>query len=89
MLQSAAWGYTGLNRPSSPIDAGNSGTTARLLAGLLSGQNFESVITGDESLQKRPMDRIIAPLRKMGANIKACNSPGYLPFQSARAHLKE
>ena len=56
-------GLYGLKPPSSPIDAGNSGTTARLLAGLLSGQNFSSVITGDESLQKRPMDRIIIPLK--------------------------
>ena len=77
-----------LKPPSSPIDAGNSGTTARLLAGLLSGQNFESVITGDESLQKRPMDRIIAPLRKMGANIKACNSPGYLPLSISPGTLE-
>jgi 3-phosphoshikimate 1-carboxyvinyltransferase len=60
-----------LNPPASAIDCGNSATTMRLLAGLLAGQKFESRLVGDSSLSRRPMDRIIAPLRDMGANIVA------------------
>jgi 3-phosphoshikimate 1-carboxyvinyltransferase len=64
-------GLHGLKEPEDVIDAGNSGTTSRLLIGLLSAQNFSSTITGDKYLQKRPMDRVIKPLRKMGAQIQA------------------
>jgi len=53
------------------LDAGNSGTTIRLLSGILAGQNFKTTISGDESLQKRPMKRVVGPLREMGAEIKA------------------
>jgi 3-phosphoshikimate 1-carboxyvinyltransferase len=60
-----------LSPPTSEIDCGNSGTTMRLMAGLLAGQTFESRLVGDASLSRRPMDRVIAPLRKMGANIVA------------------
>jgi 3-phosphoshikimate 1-carboxyvinyltransferase len=60
-----------LTPPKEEIDCGNSGTTMRLLAGLLAGQTFESVLVGDASLSRRPMDRVIEPLRKMGANIAA------------------
>ena len=63
-------GLRGLSEPNTIIDAGNSGTTSRLLMGLLSGQSFNSVITGDDSLKGRPMGRIIKPLELMGANIK-------------------
>jgi 3-phosphoshikimate 1-carboxyvinyltransferase len=66
-------GKTGFRMPLDPLDCGNSGTTMRLLAGLLAGQNFDSILTGDESLQKRPMNRIIEPLRQMGANIASEN----------------
>ena len=66
-------GKTGFGKPSAPLDCGNSGTTMRLLAGLLAGQKFDSVLTGDESLRERPMNRIIEPLRKMGANITSEN----------------
>lgn len=62
-------GLHGLERPTEMLDAGNSGTTIRLLAGVLAGQKFTSSITGDESLRKRPMKRIIEPLRRMGAQI--------------------
>lgn len=62
-------GMHGLTAPVSEIDAGNSGTTARLLTGLLSGQDFNSVITGDKYLRKRPMKRVTEPLRLMGADI--------------------
>jgi 3-phosphoshikimate 1-carboxyvinyltransferase len=60
-----------LNAPKSEINCGNSGTTMRLLAGLLAGQNFESRLVGDAGLSKRPMDRVIAPLSEMGASIVA------------------
>jgi 3-phosphoshikimate 1-carboxyvinyltransferase len=60
-----------LTPPAGEIDCGNSGTTMRLFAGLLAGQTFESRLVGDASLSRRPMDRVIAPLRKMGANIIA------------------
>jgi 3-phosphoshikimate 1-carboxyvinyltransferase len=64
-------GLRGLRGSRRALDAGNSGTTMRLLAGILAGQEFESKLTGDESLQKRPMKRIVAPLREMGAEIRA------------------
>ena len=60
-----------LTPPNKDIDCGNSGTTMRLLAGLLAGQTFESRLVGDSGISKRPMDRVIAPLREMGANILA------------------
>ena len=67
-----------LSAASGDIDCGNSGTAMRLLAGLLAGQNFESRLVGDASLSRRPMDRIITPLRKMGANIVA-EGPEHTP----------
>jgi len=60
-----------LTPPKKDINCGNSGTTMRLLAGLLAGQTFESRLVGDTGLSQRPMDRVIAPLRQMGANILA------------------
>ena len=63
-------GLHGLKSSRRTLDAENSGTTIRLLSGILSGQNFTSRITGDSSLQKRPMKRVIAPLREMGADIR-------------------
>src|SRR6266581_1293567 len=60
-----------LTPPKEEIDCGNSGTTMRLFAGLLAGQTFESRLVGDAALSRRPMDRVITPLRKMGANIVA------------------
>jgi 3-phosphoshikimate 1-carboxyvinyltransferase len=66
-------GKNGFTTPKSDLDCGNSGTTMRLMAGILSGQRFESVLTGDESLQKRPMKRVIDPLTQMGASIASEN----------------
>lgn len=63
-------GIRGIKRPSKVLDCGNSGTTMRLLSGILVGQDFPSTLIGDDSLSKRPMDRIIIPLTKMGANIE-------------------
>ncbi len=66
-------GKTGQTAPFGPIDCGNSGTTIRLINGILAGQSFDSILTGDESLAKRPMKRIIEPLRSIGAKIDAEN----------------
>jgi 3-phosphoshikimate 1-carboxyvinyltransferase len=62
-------GAHGLRAPAATLDCANSGTTMRLLAGILAGQNFKSTLTGDESLRSRPMQRIIEPLQMMGAGI--------------------
>ena len=64
-------GLEGWRRPRRTLDAGNSGTTLRLLTGLLAGQGFDSTITGDASLRRRPMRRVIEPLALMGARIEA------------------
>jgi len=64
-------GLRGLRAPLRALDAGNSGTTMRLLSGILAGQAFESVVTGDGSLRRRPMGRIIDPLRLMGADVRS------------------
>ena len=69
-VQITGHGPHGLKRSRRALDAENSGTTIRLLSGILSGQSFSSKITGDASLQKRPMKRVIAPLRQMGADIR-------------------
>lgn len=61
----------GFKAPLMPLDCGNSGTTMRLMSGVLAGQKFNSVLFGDESLSKRPMGRVIEPLEKMGASIKS------------------
>ncbi len=63
-------GLDGLRRSRRALDAGNSGTTMRLLTGILAGQSFDSTITGDASLRKRPMRRVIEPLTRMGARIE-------------------
>lgn len=67
-------GLYGLKPPRKALDCGNSGTTLRLMAGLLSGQTFKSQLIGDDSLNKRPMKRIIDPLSKMGANIEGMDN---------------
>ena len=67
-------GIHGLNAPTKPLNLGNSGTSIRLMSGLLSAQSFDSELCGDQSLSKRPMDRIIEPLRQMGAKINGVNS---------------
>jgi 3-phosphoshikimate 1-carboxyvinyltransferase len=64
----AGVGMRSLRAAAAPLDCGNSGTTMRLLAGLLAAQDFATELTGDESLSRRPMDRVVDPLRQMGAN---------------------
>jgi 3-phosphoshikimate 1-carboxyvinyltransferase len=73
-------GFYGLKEPLNVIDCGNSGTTMRLLSGILSGNPFFSVLTGDESLRKRPMARVINPLTQMGAEIIARDENRYPPI---------
>jgi len=72
-------GFKGFIKPKNNIDAGNSGTTTRLISGILAAQDFETTIIGDESLSKRPMNRIVDPLTKMGAILKP-SSAGTLPL---------
>jgi len=67
-------GRRGLSQPKGILNVGNSGTTIRLMTGILAGQDFSSEITGDSSIQKRPMMRIVKPLREMGANIEGQGS---------------
>ncbi len=67
-------GKLSYSQPASILDAGNSGTTMRLLTGVLAGQKFESAVTGDETLRRRPMQRIVEPLLDMGAKIVASDN---------------
>src|SRR5712671_2061211 len=64
-------GFGQLRSPGAPLDAGNSGTTMRLLAGVLAGHPFSATMIGDPSLSRRPMRRVIGPLERMGARIEA------------------
>src|SRR3954453_20494569 len=77
-----------LTAPPGEIDCGNSATTMRLLAGLLAGQSFDSVLVGGATLSARPMDRVIAPLRKMGGNIPAQGPNETAPIQIHGVKLK-
>jgi len=73
-------GLEGLRRPRQTLDAGNSGTTMRLLAGILAGQEFRSTLDGDASLRRRPMRRVMDPLAQMGARIHA-HEGGFAPLK--------
>ena len=80
-------GPRGLKSSWRALDAGNSGTTMRLLAGILAGQEFSSKLTGDGSLQKRPMKRVIGPLREMGADIRG-REDNFAPLEIRGTRLK-
>ena len=73
-------GLHGLKKPETILDCGNSGTTTRLISGILSAQNFDVTLTGDASIQKRPMKRIMEPLSLMGADIVSVNGNGCAPL---------
>jgi 3-phosphoshikimate 1-carboxyvinyltransferase len=73
-------GLHGLSEPADVIDCGNSGTTIRLITGLLAGQSFFSVVTGDQYLRKRPMKRVVEPLTRMGARIMGRNQCSLAPL---------
>ncbi len=81
-------GLHGLSAPQQILDAGNSGTTVRLLSGILAAQNFSSTITGDASIQKRPMKRVMDPLTQMGACIESQNQNGCAPLDIRGTRLK-
>jgi 3-phosphoshikimate 1-carboxyvinyltransferase len=74
-------GWEGLRAPAEPINCGNSGTTMRLLSGLLAGRPFHSELDGDSSLRQRPMKRVIDPLSQMGARIRSRAGNGLAPLE--------
>jgi 3-phosphoshikimate 1-carboxyvinyltransferase len=80
-------GTQGLKGSWRALDAGNSGTTIRLLTGILAGQDFTSKLSGDASLQKRPMGRVVSPLRQMGADIRA-REDNFAPLEIRGAKLR-
>jgi 3-phosphoshikimate 1-carboxyvinyltransferase len=80
-------GAAGLKGSWRALNAGNSGTTIRLLTGILAGQNFTSKLSGDASLQKRPMGRVVSPLRQMGADIRA-REDNFAPLEIRPAKLR-
>lgn len=73
-------GLRGLKKPETILDCGNSGTTTRLISGILAAQDFDVTLTGDESIRKRPMKRIMEPLSMMGADLKSINENGCAPL---------
>src|SRR5208282_5028004 len=75
-----------LTAPSQQLDCGNSGSTIRMLSGIVAGQKFSSEMAGDESLSRRPMERVITPLTAMGAQITSQN--GCPPLRITGARLK-
>jgi len=83
----AGKGPRGLKESRRALDAGNSGTTMRLLSGILAGQEFTSKLTGDASLQKRPMKRVVGPLREMGADIRA-REDNFAPLEIRGTRLR-
>lgn len=88
VLQIRGKGMSGLTEPSGILDTGNSGTTMRLISGLLAAQNFQTTLTGDASIQSRPMKRIIAPLSAMGADIQSLRGNGCAPLKIHGTALK-
>lgn len=81
-------GLHGLHKPENVLDVGNSGTTTRLISGILAGQDFVSELNGDASIQSRPMKRIITPLSMMGADIKSLRDNGCAPLRISGRPLK-
>ncbi len=81
-------GLDGLQEPSGFLDCANSGTTMRLLAGLVAGQPFTTFLTGTEQIRRRPMDRIVSPLRLMGARITGRQNGRYAPLAFDAAKLR-
>lgn len=77
-------GLDGFQRPATALDLGNSGTAIRLLMGLLAGQDFDAVLTGDASLRRRPMERVAAPLRRMGAKIETTSGSAPVRIHGGR-----
>ncbi|HSU80113.1 MAG TPA: 3-phosphoshikimate 1-carboxyvinyltransferase, partial [Candidatus Angelobacter sp.] len=81
-------GLKGLHEPNGVLDVGNSGTTARLIIGLLAGQSFYSVISGDQSLNRRPMDRVVQPLKEMGGTFYGREQGRFAPLSIVGGSLR-
>lgn len=81
-------GLYGLKKPFDVLDTGNSGTTTRLMSGILAGQNFDCIVNGDASIQSRPMKRIITPLSLMGASIESLRGNDCAPLQITGKKLR-
>ncbi|WP_435798968.1 3-phosphoshikimate 1-carboxyvinyltransferase [Peribacillus asahii] len=81
-------GFKGLTEPSEVLDVGNSGTTIRLMMGILAGQNFSATLAGDYSIAKRTMKRVVEPLREMGAAIDGRNNGEFTPLHIRGGSLK-
>ncbi|MEZ4696161.1 MAG: 3-phosphoshikimate 1-carboxyvinyltransferase [Rhodothermales bacterium] len=79
-------GLRGLKAPSRQLDCGNSGTTMRLLSGILAGQGFESKLVGDDSLSSRPMERIAEPLRRLGASVSTTDGHAPIVIGGGKLH---
>lgn len=79
-------GFQGLQVPTAPLDMGNSGTSIRLISGVLAGQDFSVTMVGDDSLSKRPMDRVAIPLRKMGVEIAGQGERDCPPLHEKGTH---
>ncbi|MGD2105405.1 MAG: 3-phosphoshikimate 1-carboxyvinyltransferase [Anaerolineae bacterium] len=79
-------GMRGLRKPDAPLDCVRSGTTMRLLAGIAAGQPFDTVLTGEPQLRRRPMERIALPLRRMGADIETTDGHAPLTIHGRRLH---
>jgi len=87
VIQIHGRGLHGLTAPSELLDVGNSGTTTRLISGILAGQSFTSTLNGDDSIQRRPMNRIITPLSQMGAIIESLKGNGCAPLRISPSKL--
>ena len=79
-------GFQGLQAPTDPLDMGNSGTSIRLISGVLAGQDFSVTMVGDDSLSKRPMDRVAIPLRQMGVEIAGQGERDCPPLHEKGTH---
>ncbi|MEW6542841.1 MAG: 3-phosphoshikimate 1-carboxyvinyltransferase, partial [Nitrospirota bacterium] len=87
-LRVSGKGLWGLAEPEQPLDCGNSGTGIRLLTGLLAGQDFFTILTGDESVRRRPMGRVVKPLREMGAVIAGRKGGSLAPLAVTGSRLR-
>lgn len=86
VIQIQGVGFQGLQVPTAPLDMGNSGTSIRLISGVLAGQDFSVTMVGDDSLSKRPMDRVAIPLRQMGVEIAGQGERDCPPLHEKGTH---
>ena len=86
MIRIQGVGFQGLQTPTAPLDMGNSGTSIRLISGVLAGQDFAVTMVGDDSLSKRPMDRVAIPLRQMGVEIAGQGERDCPPLHEKGTH---